>query len=567
MAKANGKGDASRISKAKVVPVEVVDDDAPGSGASTQPSDDDWNLYTPEGAITPPEDFDRLANLTQVSRTRRSCIAAIVNNTVGLGWTLEAIEGHEEEVKDDEIREAKAAIESYSRKDERLHRPNFIRQIKAVSWDRQEVGNGYIEISRNKVTGKVDGLFHVIGKRVRRNAKRDGWIVGNRGAPLAEQTPYYDFGQKVQYDDDGQPQGLLAKGATRWAINELIPFQIYTSESRDYGLPVDTQLVWDYLGDKRAGEANAAFFDGSGVPPTIIFVKAAPQSGTDSEGRIELEVDPRTAVAIADTLRTGSSLSRRVAVVPLPEGTEVQDVQLAMRADRDIGFVEYRKDNRRTTLGAFRVSPLFVADIEDTNYSTAEIERSVTKEQVFDPEQSEMEDILTATLLRDLGLDHLRFKFTEISIGKTDSADKLAEHPNQIQKGEYREAHGYGPLPERKPGDDDPADPNNDAEPDGKVPAGWNTEFVETPGGAAPPGGEPAPEPVDPNADEIDPATANIEDLAKSADGALFSESVEDSLHRVAQIVGPEFAMRPVIIEKEDGALVVKPYTSNGDGP
>lgn len=542
----------------KIAPVPVNPE--PGDGTSTQPEDDP-NLWTPEQAIPPPEDLDKLAALTATSRTRRSCIAAIVGNSVGLGWTLEATQGREEEADEKTVTEAMARIESMARKDERLHRPNFRRLISAVKWDEQEVGNGYLEVSRNKGTGEVDGLYHAIGKRVRRHKDRDGWLIGQKGAPMAEIERYYDFGTKVRYDKDGKPQNKLEAGK-RWATNELIPFQLYTSESRDYGLPPDAQLAWDYLGDQRAAQTNAGFFDGSAVPPTILFLKASPGGVFDDEGKIELEVDPKTAVAVADSLRTDSSITRRVAIVPLPEGVDVQQEQLAVRSERDVGFVEYRRDNRRATLGAFRLAPIFVADIEDTNYSTAEVERAVTKEQVFDPEQERTEDNLEA-LLAEMGLDFLRFKFTEIKIGVGDNATTLADH-GAIQNGEYREALGFPRLTEADEGQ----------EPEGEeVPAGWNAAFA-TPGGGQPGGlpgayeqnvpGVPNEETVGPAA--LDPAKVDLEDLAKLGDDALFVESIEDAVHRVAQMVGPEFSMRPMLVEKGEGQIVVRPYT-NGDTP
>jgi phage portal protein BeeE len=546
------------IRKARISPVETADRNA---GASTQPEDEPSFWFTPEGALPPPEDLDRLASLTQFSRTRRSCIAAIVQNTVGLGYTLEAIPGREQEVSENTVRDAIEAIESMSRRDEKLHRPNFKRQISSVKWDEQECGNGYLEVSRNRVTGQIDGLYHVVGKRVRRNAERDGWLVGARGAPSAETVRYYDFGTKVEYDGDGKPKPKLAGNGKRWNVNELIPFQLFTSESRDYGLPPDAALAWDYLGDYRAAKSNAGFFDGSATPPTILFVKGASEGAQDDEGAIEVEVDPRTAVAIADTLRADSDVQRRVALVPLPDGVDIEQVQLALRADRDVGFVEFRKDNRRATLGAFRLSPIFVADIEDTNYSTAEVERAVTKEQVFDPEQERTADILTATLLKDLGLANLRFKFASISVGVEASADALADR-GAVQYGELRQAHGFPRLAEADEG----------AEPEGEqVPNGWNAQLVPSKGGGSPtPPGTPAPEdqgtPVPgEETGAVNPDEVNIEDLAKQADGALFAESVEDALHRVAQMVGPDFALRPVLVEKGDGEIVVKPYR-NGDG-
>jgi capsid portal protein len=445
----------------------------PIEGVSAQP-EDNADRWTPEHALKPPADLDRLAALTQVARTRRSCIEAITLNTVGRGVEVVPREGMEDEAQEDEGAEILKALNDMARRDVRLQRPNLKRLLSAIKWDEEEVGNGYLEVSRNKVTGEVDGLFHVPGKLVRRRQDRKGWVVGPKNGAAHELVEFYDFGEKVQYEADGRPKALLAEGGPlqkRWDRNEIISFQIYTSESRDYGLPRDAHLAIDYLGDRNAAEANVGFFGASGVPPTIIFLKMPIPD--DAEDGIELVVPPDLAPKIAQTLSADGDKRHRVAVYALPEGVESDSIDLATLSERDMGFIEFRKDNRRATLGAFRLSPIFVADIEDTNYSTAATERKLTKEQVFDPEQDRWQDILAHTLLRDMGAEHLTFKFTELDVtddkARAESADSLAEH-EAITYGEFRDAHGQPPLPEAEKG----------KEPEiGEVEHGWNGMLVE----------------------------------------------------------------------------------------
>lgn len=439
-------------------------------GVSRQP-ESTTDRFTPDHALNPPEDLDRLASLTGVARTRRSCIEAIALNTVGRGYTLVPREGQEEEVKDGEIEEALARLDALARRDTRLGKPSSKRQLSAAKWDEEEVGNGYLEVSRNRLTGEIDGTFHVPGKEVRRRKDLKGWVVGKKNAPASERIEFYDFGDKVAYDSEGRPEGKLNGTGKRWDRNELIPFRLYTSESRDYGLPRDTHLALDYLGDQRAAQTNASFFDSSGVPPTVIFLKTPTPEGDEEE--VELVVDPSIGKKVLHTLNSDGDRRHRVAVVPLPEGVEPHEIDLASLSERDMGFIEFRKDNRRATLGAFRLSPIFVADIEDTNYSTAETERKLTKEQVFDPDQDRWGDILDNTLLRDLGYPHLQFKFTELDVTdekeQRESADSLADR-SAITYGEYRKAHGEDPLPEAKE--------NTDPKP-GEVEFGWNGMLVK----------------------------------------------------------------------------------------
>lgn len=458
----------------KTVRVRAVD--LP-EGTSAQPPDE-VDRWTPEHALKPPADLDGLAHFTQIARTRRSCIEAITLNTVGRGFSIVPREGFEEETNEEEIAELERLFDAMARRDKRLVRPSFSRLLSAVKWDEEEVGNGYLEVSRNRVTGEIDGLFHVPGKRVRRRQDQKGWVVGPKNAARHELVEFYDFGDKVKCSADGKPEGTLNSTGKRWDRNELIPFRIYTSESRDYGLPRDTNLAIDYLGDRNAAQANVSFFDSNGVPPTVIFLKT-PTPESDGED-VELVIDPSIAQKIIHTLDSDKDRRHRVAVVPLPEGMEPDSVDLAQLSERDMGFIEFRKDNRRATLGAFRLSPIFVADIEDTNYSTAETERKLTKEQVFDPEQDRWEDILSDSLLRDMGYPHLTFRFEEIDVtddkAQRESADALADR-SAITNGEYRKAHGQEPLPEAEEG--------AEAEP-GEVEFGWNGMLVKVRGNGDP---------------------------------------------------------------------------------
>lgn len=438
-------------------------------GTSAQPADDP-NRWTPDHALKPPEDLDALARLTQVARVRRSCIEAITLNTVGRGVKVVPRDGMEDEAQDDDESELLKLLDQLARRDTVLDKPSFTRLLSAAKWDEEEVGNGYIEVSRNRVTGEIDGLFHVPGKRVRRRKDRNGWVVGPKHGNYSDRVEFYDFGDKVKYDAEGRPEGTLNGTGKRWDRNELIRFRIYTSESRDYGLPRDAHLALDYLGDRNAAQSNVGFFDSSGVPPTVIFLRQPLPD--DPNEKIKLEIDPSLPAKIAKTLSADSGRRHRVAVIPLPEGVDTDKIDLAALSERDMGFIEFRRDNRRATLGAFRLSPIFVADIEDTNYATAETERRLTKEQVFDPEQERWQDILSESILRELA-PHMRFVFEEIDVtddkARAESADALADH-KAITYGEYREAHGQDPLPE--------ADENAEPEP-GQVEHGWNGRLVE----------------------------------------------------------------------------------------
>lgn len=426
-------------------------------------------LATPEDCLEPPENVGSLAALTKVSYVRRSCIEAIALNTVGLGYTLGPRTSAANPAKPtepsgdtgDRINEAEAALEAVARRDSRMDNPSLATLLRTVKTDEEETGQGYIEVSRDRRTGLIDGLYQAPSARVRRRVKRDGYVLLPPDGDPKRGVRFDNFGTKVLYDAERQPTNRLAPGAG-WDRNELLPFKLYSSESRDYGLPRDVALVGDYLADKLATDANVSFFDSSGTPPTVLFVQG---SESRDGGRITFKVPQETSQRIAATLRADAGHKHRVAIVPVPPGTTTNAVQLGEVADRDMGFNEFRASNAQRGLAAFRLQPIFVPVAGVEARYDAEVQRAITLEQVFDPEQDRYEARLTATVLNDLGFADLAITFKRMAVEgdatRREASERLAE-VGAITYGELREAHGYRPLEE-----------------DGQhVPDGWNRDLV-----------------------------------------------------------------------------------------
>jgi capsid portal protein len=430
-----------------------------------QPSGDEIQWHTPDGCLEPPESLDAIAAMTRASSIRGSCLDALALNTVGLGYTI-APDHHTAAQGDADAAETTAeritqALEDVAHKDRKLERPSFTSLMLAVKRDEEEFGTGYLEVSRDRRTGMIDGLYHAPPRRIRRLADRTGYAMLAADSSVA--VRFLNYGEKVLYDNAGKPTNTLATGAS-WARNELLAFRVYNSESRDYGLPRDVALSLDYLGDKKAAEANVTFFDSSGTPPTVLFVQ-----GVESRdgGRITFKVPAETSKRIAETLRSDAGHRHRVAVIPVPPGTSTKEVQLGQISERDMGFTDFRADNESRTLKAFRLQPIFVGSAGDGRYD-AEVQRSITLEQVFDPEQRRYEDRIAQSLLRDLGYPGWRISFKRLAVeadaARRESAERMAE-VSAITNGEFREAHGYAPLPE-----------------DGTIiPTGWSKTLVAPP--------------------------------------------------------------------------------------
>lgn len=466
MSEGNGQVTAEAQVLAKdsegVVELRAVELDI-GAGGSTQPEEDEWGWLD---TIEPPEDVVGFGRLTKVSAVRDRCLDALTRNTVGLGWDVAVWPEHEGDVDRARVRECRHRLDALARRDKRLDRPSFSTLISAVKHDVEEYGTGYLEASRNRRSGQIDGLFHAPGQLVRRKRDRTGYVIGQSagladGAALAR-TDYYNFGEKVEYDRSGAPVGRLASGATRWGTNELIAFRHFTSESRDYGLPRDQGLIIEYAAAKFVDEWTAGFFQGSGVPPTMMFVSGQEQR---EGGRVTFKVDASVMRRINQAMASDGPPGRRVAVIPVPPGTNINAETLSELSDRDITFEEFRKQHRRNVGSSFGLMPIFYGDVDDAGRYTAEVQRSLTLEETFDPDQTYIEDKLWTTLLADLGYSELRVQFKRLAIegdaAKREVANNAADR-GAITVGEYRQMNGLEPLPYD-------GDPNDEENPNNKL--------------------------------------------------------------------------------------------------
>jgi capsid portal protein len=199
---------AERLEKAHdiVIAGEIV------AGVSNQDKEaNPLSDYIIQTYVEPPLPLEKLANLSNLSAARSAIIEAIARNTVGLGYEVDVAEGHEHDEEDpsDEMKELCQLLEALSFRDQILDNPSFTELMIAVKTDEEEVGQGFLEVSRNKKTGKPDGLFHVPAKRMRRRKDREGWGLMRIGSFEDEEAKFYNFGDKVVYNDDGTPTNTL----------------------------------------------------------------------------------------------------------------------------------------------------------------------------------------------------------------------------------------------------------------------------------------------------------------------------------------------------------------------
>jgi hypothetical protein len=438
---------------------------------------DSYDTYgTPDECVHPPFAPEGYAFLTESSGVRRAALEAISLNVVGLGYSLDPKARNEAEEGDgagQRMDQAREALENAAARDARLENPSFCELMRAVKYDEEEVGQGFLEVSKNKTTGLIDGLYHLPAKRMRRRTDRTGWVLLPPDGDPKRGVFYASYGTKFQRGPDGKPTGKLT-GKVAQGVNEVLVFKLYASESRDYGTPRDAALAIDYLADKLASEANVSFFRSSGTPPTILFV-----GGEESRNgqKVKFKVPQEAVQKIANTLRADAGVGSRVAIIPMPPGTTAKEVRLGEVSTRDLGYNEFRGEHAKRVLGAFRLQPIFVPVVDTNGRYDAEVQRAITLEQVFDPEQDRYEAKATRLLLADLGYGDLTLTFKRLAVeadaARREAAERMAE-VGALTYGEFREAHGYKPLPE-----------------DGaQVPAEWNKTLVPVMQPGAPEGAQ-----------------------------------------------------------------------------
>lgn len=348
--------------------------------ASTQIPEDSFNYGTDmDDLAEPPYNMDRLANLNEISYVRNSCISAIAQNTTGLGFQIKKLDPQQESVDADEIsKKITAKLEEWAARDGKT----FTELMYAVKYDEETVGNGYIEVSRNR-RGEIDGLYHLPGQTIRVRRDKAGYVQ-ERGNT---KVPFYRFGDKVKILSDGSISWLPDRDPD---INELIQFKLYSPRNTYYGIPRDVATIVTIAGDEMARNHNIKYFTHSAIPDLLLVFSV-------NEKQIQAEFgDQPVKVEVPDELRESvyyhfrkniTSQNFEPGLFYLPMGVDMK-VEKISQGQRDSGWVNYRTENRNEIRMAFRVPPVMIGDTSAGGYSTAAIEKSIFLEQVIQPEQN-----------------------------------------------------------------------------------------------------------------------------------------------------------------------------------
>ncbi len=347
--------------------------------ASSQIVDDSGLNFGLDGVVEHPFNMTALIKLNEMSVVRRACINAIATNTARLGYRIKKTDPGAEEQDSDEVSEQIIdLLEKWSRQD----RASFADLIYKVKFDEESCGNGYIEVTRDRV-GRVAGLHYVPAQTVYIKRDRSGFVqrVGTR------EVGFYNFGDKYIIDASGKH---MLKPDRDPDVRELIHFKMHASGQAFYGLPRDIAAITTIYGDELARNHNTKFFTHSATPELLLIFEVDKTALPQNVGNqpVKVEIPREVKKEIEDHFRrTLSSNTFKPGIFHLPPGVKLKIERLSAE-QKDAGWINYRKENRNELRIAFQTPPVIIADTgEGSNYATALAEKSVYLEQVIEPEQ------------------------------------------------------------------------------------------------------------------------------------------------------------------------------------
>ena len=242
--------------------------EAPGARDKKASKDQDDVTTQPH-----PYNMENVKNLTDANEYHGTCISIKSSSTVGIGFKThkkktDPLTGVESEsplpgTKDNR---SKAEIKLDEFTDD-----TFQAILNMMCQDFWSIGNGYIEVVRDKDNDNIAGIYHIAGERVFVVTEEDGefhYEVTGGDVTSGGLTPkvYARFGDKKDL------MTRLGDNAPEEEIAELIHFKNHSSKSKWYGYA-------DWLAAVPSIELNQMFtqylfdfFLNRGVPEFMLFI-------------------------------------------------------------------------------------------------------------------------------------------------------------------------------------------------------------------------------------------------------------------------------------------------------
>lgn len=410
--------------------------------------------------VAPTYDPIALEALMSHNNTLGPCVSAMEVNVAATGWEITPLDADElgsrglatEDETDD--RDPEESQDANREEDPEVRRQiqvatafflepwptvPFTEVRRCVRRDMEITGNGYMEVIRN-LAGEIIFLRHLPASRVRlvkldaptdvevqmvRNGKTLKTTVPKRERRYAQvvgnQIVYFkEFGSRRNlHRETGLWESDQNPVPTDKRANEVIHRIVHKDPYSPYGIPRWVGQLPSVLGSRAAEETNLEYLTAGGIPPMMITVQGgsvAAELKADIERKF-MQRGPKVRAIVVEAFAESGSLDAAGA------SPKVTVERFGSERQKDSFFEGYDERCEKRVRKAFRLPPLFLGQAEDYSFASVFASYLVAERQTFSPERKEDDEHLSRTILREMGLDRVKFRSMPLTVH--DVASKL----------------------------------------------------------------------------------------------------------------------------------------------
>jgi PBSX family phage portal protein len=368
------------------------------------------NGYGMFDLVEPPYNLEVLASLFEENAIHNATILARTMNTVALGYIWENTSKSNKRIERATTKEGESLSrlrDELQKEEERLESifddlnidEDFIETLIKVWVDYLTIGNGYLEIGRNR-NGTIGYIGHIPGAYVRVRRARDGFVQ-KAGLKFTFFRNFQDLDTPDQINDDKNP-------------NEIIHFKQYTPTNTYYGVPSAVSAISSIVGDKFAKEYNIDYFENKSIPRYAIILKGANLS----------QKSKQEVVNYFKNEIKGNNHGTLFVPLPATLGRDV-DIKFEKLENtvQEASFDKYRKSNRDEITVANRVPAPKIGIYDNANLAVSRDADKTFKNQVVGPDQKVIEKKLNR-IVKEFS-DKKQIKFAEIDVIDEDLRSRI----------------------------------------------------------------------------------------------------------------------------------------------
>jgi PBSX family phage portal protein len=340
------------------------------------------DLLGVEGIIDPPYDPDLLLVLKETNAIHSACISAMVMDTMGDGWYLEA---------EDKEADEKVHLEIEHQLEELTPEYSFEEMLAQLLEGWRTFGHGAWEIVRDG-KGKIAAMFPMPSHTLRAHMDDDVWVQQREiGSPRYFKT----FGSEAfVHKDEGLTKNKVSKSDM---ASEVFVLKSYSDRSDFYGVPHWISSVPTIAELTAIREFNVSIFSSAGMTDRLVHVTAS---------------DKSVAKGIANTIVQGiKQTTGRAHITIVTSGS--QDTSLKVDSlnpssgRREGQFLQRRNDLVKEVLVSHNVPPyrIGLAELGSLGGSAAREMMRAYQRGTIKPAQNIVQRRLTKTIFGPQGLD------------------------------------------------------------------------------------------------------------------------------------------------------------------